>query len=42
MELVRMNANTKANQDLLARMEAKIVANREADQEERKAVREAF
>jgi hypothetical protein len=27
---------------LLARMEAKIVANREADQEERKAVREAF
>lgn len=41
--LVRMNATTKANQDiLLARMEDKIGANKEAGRKERKAERKVF
>jgi hypothetical protein len=41
--LARMNTTTKDNQDgLFARMEDKIGANKEADQEETKAERKAF
>jgi hypothetical protein len=42
-QLAGMNTNTKANQEnLLARMEAKIDTNRDATRKERKAERKAF